>query len=436
MHRKGPFAMARHAAKMVMRTLRSYALLSVTIVLSFSLFLGYLTYTDSTIYNQNKQLFSYRRGDIKLHIVGDGAGDERLALLLESLDNMEGTGYFLSHSYTVGRMSTTYQLQTEALVDPLTLRSQEVVALILPDHAWIDGSPDPRPMYGQFDIVWHDGQEHTDFVLEKDQVLLSEPLYYALGLENKENPVFALRCSMGQHFELKVVGYVKDWSAEYWAFASYRVNLYLSTKFVEYAHLGDTSYWQGYGSDVPNQYSINVSIYSDSPEEVVHLLETMNYTENNYDAVYLRQNEALNAIQDKKEVKAVIACALLLLLGVNLYSSFTNAMNDRKYEIGVKRAVGASGWNIVRQFLYESILVMSANIGLSVALVADVSIVYKYIMERIPEASGGYKEYVLYISPYSLGMFAVCSVTLTVVFSLIFAYKSSRVEIIRYLKAE
>ena len=43
--RKGKlFSLLRHAFQMVGRTWKSYALLSVTIVLSFSLLLGYLTF--------------------------------------------------------------------------------------------------------------------------------------------------------------------------------------------------------------------------------------------------------------------------------------------------------------------------------------------------------------------------------------------------------
>ena len=42
----------------------------------------------------------------------------------------------------------------------------------------------------------------------------------------------------------------------------------------------------------------------------------------------------------------------------------------------------------------------------------------------------------VYLSPYSFGIFAVCAVTLTVVFSLIFAYRSTQVEVVQYLKAE
>ena len=111
-------------------------------------------------------------------------------------------------------------------------------------------------------------------------------------------------------------------------------------------------------------------------------------------------------------------------------------MNDRKFEIGVKRAIGASALSIVRQFLYESLIVMVTNIFLSVVLVADVFIVYKFLYEHTPNEWGQYLKWIIYISPQSLAMFAVSSVSLTLVFSLIFAYKSTQVEIVQYLKAE
>lgn len=47
---KNSFRIFRHSLTMVGRTLRSYMLLSVTIVLSFSLLLGYLGLVDSEVY--------------------------------------------------------------------------------------------------------------------------------------------------------------------------------------------------------------------------------------------------------------------------------------------------------------------------------------------------------------------------------------------------
>ena len=49
---KKGFRILKHSLTMVGRTLRSYMLLSVTIVLSFSLLLGYLGFVDSEIYNE------------------------------------------------------------------------------------------------------------------------------------------------------------------------------------------------------------------------------------------------------------------------------------------------------------------------------------------------------------------------------------------------
>ena len=172
-------------------------------------------------------------------------------------------------------------------------------------------------------------------------------------------------------------------------------------------------------------------VYSETPEKVAALTKSMNYT--SAYSVYEAQNEAMKEIQAQAGNKAIIACALLVLLGINLYSSFSNAMNERKYEIGVKRAVGASAWSIVRQFLYESLLVMLANVAISIALVVNVGVLYKIFMEW---QSGFLDTYVLYLTPHSMVIFGACAVTLTVVFSLIFAYKSTQVEIVQYLKAE
>ena len=55
-----------HAAQMVWRNRRRYAFLSVTIVLSFSLLLGYLLYTDSRNYNNYKEIFSRDRSIVIL----------------------------------------------------------------------------------------------------------------------------------------------------------------------------------------------------------------------------------------------------------------------------------------------------------------------------------------------------------------------------------
>lgn len=72
--------------------------------------------------------------------------------------------------------------------------------------------------------------------------------------------------------------------------------------------------------------------------------------------------------------------------------------------------MGASAFSIVRQFLYESVIVMLADILLSVVAVMDGLLVYKVIYEATPDRWGDYHDWIIYISPYSIAMFVVCSV--------------------------
>ena len=435
------FSLLRHSLQMVLRTWKSYALLSVTIVLSFSLLLGYMTFSDSAIYNDSKELFSYRRQDIRIQIRTQNA--DALPLLVDGLSDMENTGYYVTYIYNLGFLDADYVFERNGELHKL--KSSRITGYLLPDHSWPEDVNDYLGNPGRWDIVWLDGQEHKEFTLEKDQVILPEALYQMLQMDRQENPVFLLNILYGQKIPLRVAGYYKNFTYEMWeagrktsaSWADERLlHLILSNKFIDYAQLNNEDL---YGKEYDTSYDVRLDnvymqIYSETPEKVLGLIKSAGIQ--NYSSIYELQNAALDEIRPQKQVKAIITCALLLLLGINLYSSFTNAMNDRKYEIGVKRAVGASAFSIVRQFLYESVIVMAANILASIALVADVAIIYKYIVEHTPDEFGVYPDYILYISPYSAAMFSICAVSLTVVFSLIFAYKSTRVEIVQYLKAE
>ena len=80
---KKHFRIFHHSLTMVGRTLRSYMLLSVTIVLSFSLLLGYLGFVDSEIYNEYKHIFKINRGN--LMVDDGGSNSQRFDTLLERL---------------------------------------------------------------------------------------------------------------------------------------------------------------------------------------------------------------------------------------------------------------------------------------------------------------------------------------------------------------
>lgn len=438
MENRGVLPILRHAFLMVGRTLKSYVLLSVTIVLSLSLLLGYLTYTDTAIYNENAELFSYRRGDVTLSDYNNEAG--KLQLLLENLDRMERTGYYVYQHVWLGTLDNHFELQVDPLpAEPYEITNLNVGVYILPDHAWPQGvwSAD---CHRRQEIIWTNGSNPDCFSLAPDEVVLEEAAYRAFGLNSQDNSVLKLKLDDGPELSVKVVGYYRGWTYDEWVsfcteteYPMWSIDMLVSSDFAEYARFGDPNVWKT--NRYPNYGTKHVQIYSETPEQVIVLFETLGYT-HNYVAISEQQDSVMEEIRLKKQNKAIIAGAMLLILGINLYSSFTNALNDRKFEIGVKRAIGASGFTVMRQFLYEAMIVMAANVLISVSLVADIAVVYKYVVEHIPNELGGYNQCILYISPYSIAVFAICAVVLTVVYSLIFSFKTTRVEIIQYLKAE
>lgn len=416
----------RHALTMVKRTLKSYALLSVTIVMSFALLLGYLLYTDAGLYNEYKEVFALPRSVLSAFEPYLQANPQRMAVLREKAKAI-GNTYSMTFSLTTGNFDTYDD------ASGVSVGSYSQIYCI-PNHAWaVYEYWSLSPM----EITWLDGKEHSDVTLGQGEALMSEGIFYALGLDEMEEPFYKIKLKGDSSLTLltldvRIVGLIKDeyplrggngTAFDVAANPYYDFNIVVSVDTLNPAYLKEDLWnWE--------QYTV---FWTDSPEEVGQLCDQLAFDRV---SVYEEQNAALEKIRTEKENKAVIACALLLLLGINLYSSFSNALNDRKFEIGVKRAIGASGWSIVRQFLYESLIVMAANILISVALVADVFIVYKYIYERTPDFYGRLNKWVIYISPHSVAMFSICAITLTVVFSLIFAYKSTRVEIVKYLKAE
>lgn len=423
------FRVLHHAFIMVGRTIRSYALLSVTVVLSFSLLLSFLGFMDTSLYNQYKGIFSVNRGNIK---VEEGTNPRRFEVLLEKAQEMPDTRFYI--------VNTIWAYYTDARVAAESgeeLGAMEISVRFLPDHVWeyFYWLNDP------VDIQWLDGKPRQEISLKENEAILDKSTFLALGLDKMDIPVYRFRLNTGGkqvlEQEVQIVGIV-DQHGDLFVQDKGRLRYNASYAPMLLLSMGDLTTQDLKDLDLhPSRYAI---FYTESPERLASVAEGLGFELPQANAMFRVQDAALDKIRTQKATKAVVVGALLLLLGVNLYSSFTNALNDRKFEIGVKRAIGASSFSIVRQFLYESIIVMLVNIFISIAIVVDLGLLLKLAAEnfycRTPGQLARYGEYILYLSPHSALMFGICAITLTVVFSLIFAYKSTQVEIVQYLKAE
>lgn len=409
-------AMLPHAAKMLWRNKTSYLMLSVTIVLSFSLLLGYLTFTDSRLYNRYKELFSARE-DVVMAYSYDKSPVHHAALATSAKKADASVTLYQYFS-----MTTKLPQAQGVYVDLyfLPAGNRPVYEMVL------GNSQDFLDIF-QYARQINPIKGKTDFALKDNEAIINESLFRAIS------PDGSLPVTLG----LPVTW--ADGKTEYWALNVVGVCADLRTSnTLSYDEKGNL---RGEACVYLSQDNLGEHTAADCPVvqritwmATSHPLELSEYAQRMGMVTYCAmeaQQQALQTIRIEKATKGVIAAVLLLLLGINLYSSFSNALEHRKYEIGVKRAIGASGWSIMKQFLLESIMIMLINILISVLMVTNGMILYKLYQSIFRET-----EWIVSISEYSVIMFLICSVVLTVLFSSLFAYKSTKVEIVQYLKAE
>lgn len=410
-----PSAIA-HAAKMLWRNKSSYAMLSVTIVLSFSLLLGYLAFMDSDLYNRYKVIFSARE-DVVMAYTWDKNPVDHLALATKVKKADEDAQMY--QFFSVNTRLTQYKHVNARLVFiPQGNRPVFTLAFGLDEK------------YGQvYQISWQIWpiMGKTDFDLQGNEAIINESFFRAISPEGTlpVQIVVPVKWEDGKttYIPLEVVGVSEDTADCNLGFDEYgdpkgQVEIYLSQ-----ALMGEYT-----AADFDGAVRRVTWISTDKPSEIaLHAQQLGMVTHSVADA----QQEALVNIRAQKSTKGIIAIVLLLLLGINLYSSFSNALERRKYEIGVKRAIGASGGSIMGQFLMESMMIMLLNIAASIMIVLDVLVGYKLYVKIVENMT-----WTVNISIHTILMFLVCSLSLTTAFSLLFAYKSTKVEIVQYLKAE
>lgn len=414
-----------HSVTMARRNFRAYAMLSVTIILSFALLLGYFAYSDSTLYNTYKKVFSLDRQLVSIWEESMPSG--RYDALMEQTAKIPET-----HSYSVftaNDVEFVFANLKDQQGTPAYIPIAEVICI--PSQIW--GLHDVE--WESYEITWLDHQARDGIELTSGEAILDAYTFRLLGLDQMEDPVYTFQVSsFNSRSPVSVTVRIVGTFLQSEEFAIQVNSEGQGAVEARYSPQCIFSLMDLNPQVAPElNWTRRVVFHTQDPERLYEVTENMKFNGN---AVYVHQNSALAAMRQQKQIKAVIAAALLLLLGFNLYSSFNNALSERKFEIGVKRALGASKWSIVRQFLYESILVMLIDILLSVALVVDAALIYKLVYESIPDKFGIYHEFILYLSPYSAAMFLICSVSLSVVFSIIFAYKSTQIQIVDYLKAE
>ncbi len=412
------FPHLRHAMQMVSRNRRAYGKLSVTVVLSFTILLAYMAWTDAGLYNRYAKVFSLPREVVQCYTEDRAVSELFSKQVARVLPEAEQYTWF---SASTELDTYAIDLNAECFFVP---RGQEVLYAADRSAAIDDGGEWMRPCVEPITLLG----EKQDFILEGKEVIINESFYRSLLAGGAEEPLtvplsFYWEDGSRSLWEPEVVGVCKDQNGRTFMTGESSGEPYgYVTIFLP------QSLYAEEGGPLPVGTRYLTYVRSNSPEKVLALGNSLGMVAQ---GIVESQNQARIDIRESLEAKMVIASVILLLLAINLYSSFSNVLETRNYEIGIKRAVGASKWAVIRQFLYEGILVLGLDSLLSATLVADGLILYK-LFRRISNGT----QWIIYVSPYSIGIYILSALGLTLTFSLIFAYRSTRVEVVKHLKSE
>lgn len=413
----GLFRHFRHACLMVRRNRRAYIKLSVTVVLSFTMLLAYMAVSDASLYNQYAKVFSLPRQVVQCYTYDETECRTFLNQIERDIPDAKYYSYFSASTY-LSSYDASIHAECFFLPDGVqTLYSIDSNSGLDANSTVGVACVEPIELLG----------EKQDFYLQANETIINESFYNSLVTGGAREPIyipltFYWKDGSYSVWELKVVGICAD-SGKFISLNKESqkpggyATVYLSQSQLAQADMGEFE----------NVKHI-AFVASDTPEQVMGLGRTLGMVAQ---GVAEAQNEARTALRASIRSKAVTAAVMLILLAINLYSSFSNVLETRNFEIGVKRAVGASKWSIVRQFLYEALLVLGFDAMLSAVLVADGLVFYKLVQKAIKSTL-----WVAYISPYSIAIYGFSSIGLTIAFSLLFAYKATRVEVVQYLKSE
>ena len=407
-----------HSLLMLLRNIQAYALLSVTISFSYVVLFVYLVGVDSSINTNYRKLFAVPR-----NIVMTYSQDRNYSLAEMQKDlssSIPGTTCYIYHEVTVA-LSQYGELKANMAFLPNGNRP----LFFMKNQKGID----------ETSLSWNSAEQVrflNDFHyvgLKRGEAIINESFFLFLNRGEKSEAVpkvsIAVRDGTGQShvLSLAIIGVCCD--------TEYETSPYINEKGVL---CGDVRIYtseeslnlMGRGSFLDIRQVLWTC--SKTPEKVAARLSR---TDLPIHAVCQAQDEAKGVIRDKEVEKVTVTVVLFLVLGINIVSSFSNVLSKRQYEIGIKRAIGAAPRTIIYQFFLECFVVMIVNLILAILITVDIMIAYKiyawYVLKR---------EWAVSVSPYSCKMATICCISVTVTYSLYFAYKATRIRIHEQLISE
>ena len=282
---------------------KTYTFLSVTIVISLSALFVFLVYNDSKIYNEYKEVMGASDKIGMLQFVDDN----NIAQTIQAIDQIGNVNYY----YYYTQQLAVGDYQNAEIYCNLNITPGSIFAF-----------------YHDITSIMMTENGQSQINLNKGEIAISENLYKCIeGQKEADGELYIdldILLENGEYrtYRFHVVNILQEMNEKPYL---------LDDNLIVYS---DAIVSESNFEDVKiHSVEKKLTIYADNPETVSQKLEKVNV---NLDMVYTHKQEMNEAFINAGEMKKMLCIALLFLLGINLYSSFNNALNERKHEIAIR----------------------------------------------------------------------------------------------------
>lgn len=150
---------------------------------------------------------------------------------------------------------------------------------------------------------------------------------------------------------------------------------------------------------------------------------------------YIKPIDKLNELKieyaSSTILKSIMMIVVSVISGISVFGTMQNSISDRKREIGIKKALGASNSDIMLSFLFENIITALLSILVATGLACLISEIVCFYERKILLT-----DFIIKIYPNTIVLFLCYSLSSILGFSLIPAYNATQVNIIDTIRTE
>lgn len=135
--------------------------------------------------------------------------------------------------------------------------------------------------------------------------------------------------------------------------------------------------------------------------------------------------------QSNMQTKAMLLLIVAVISGISVFGTMINSVSDRRKEIGIKKALGASDTSIMLGFVFENLINSLIAIIIATALAGVILLGYSFYQRQILMS-----DYTVRFYGETIILFVIYTLSSILGFSLLPAYSATQINIIDTLRDE